>query len=145
MKRITYLFVCFTIFMTSCSKEDTGNGVVEATITMQRSEGSAIEPDPSALTFLVPNSGKAIDMEESNLKTGQIWFKGDSKITNFSRPGFADQKGVARIENVTNGKYILIVRSITMYSTTYTDLEVKDNSVVLKKTFKKYDSQNESW
>lgn len=132
--------------MVSCSKEEnTASGVVKATISIQQNENSPIIADPSAMTFLVPNSGKEIDWKESNIKIGEIWFKGDKSITRFSKPGFADEKGIALMENVINGKYILVVRSIKMYSTTYTYLEVKDNTVELEKTFKEYDSQNEPW
>lgn len=149
MKRIAYLLIFSVLFIVSCAKEtevqDTGTGTVEASISYQQDETFPASPDASAMTFLIRTNNKKWDLSKSNIKIGEIWFEGENKLTKFDYSGFADAKGISTTEKVANGKYIYVVRSLKMYSTTYTEIEVKDNKVTLSKVFKKFDSQNESW
>lgn len=150
-KFLTFLSVVLITLITSCSKDNeqsNSNGSVEVKMTYFFNDAQGYKADVGASIFLFKQTQKSIDYEKSSPRIGKIWYVGDSKEVYQDYEANAGADGVATIENVSNGDYLLVAKSKGRMTFSIKPISVNNNKVSATKAFgykSELDIKGESW
>ena len=151
MKRILMLFMILTGLSSSCSKngaDPSANGSVEVKMSYFYNDAQGYKPDANASIFLFKQSGKSIDYENSSPRIGKIQYQGDNEPVYQDYEATADLNGLAVIENVPNGDYLLVAKSKGRLTFSIKPISVKSSKVSEVKAFgykSELNIKGESW
>lgn len=137
--------------LSSCKKSDSeslGSGSVEVKMSYFFNDSQGYKPDADARIFLFKQTKKSIDYEKSSPRIGKIWYVGDSEPVYQDYEATADVTGLAVIENVGNGDYLLVAKSKGRFTFSIKPISVKGSKVSEVKAFgykSEFEIDGESW
>ena len=143
------LFIAVASVFVGCKKDEgVKTGTVEVTISYFYNDFQGYKPDVDASIYLFKQTGKSYERSLVDYRIGVLTVEGTEETVRHDFKATANVNGVATINNVPYGEYLLVAASEGRWS--YSVKPIKLNAPKLEEVknfgyLREFDNNGESW